>query len=288
MAKKSSFFEDLIDLATALPWKFGVALAVISYFGLHHVATLQNAVPTAPGAFGAHVGKQMYITIASFMQYVIPIAFLLGSALSFSKQKHRFQLIESQSGIDGLRSMSWQDFELLVGEAFRLQGYGVEERGGNAPDGGIDLVLRKDGKKTIVQCKRWKSYSINVSLVRELFGVMAAEQADACIFVTSGTYTIDAVKFAQGKPIQLIDGEMLVRLVQRVQNSGLNAAHASIQNEDPWASGDRLEKEQTIERMTPTCPKCGGVMVRRVARKGSNAGNEFWGCSKFPACRGVR
>lgn len=288
MAKKSSFIEDLIEISAALPWKFGVLLAVISYFGLHHVATMQNAVPTAPGSFGEHVGKQVYITIATFMQYVMPLAFLLGSALSFSKRKHRSQLIEKQSGIESVRAMSWQDFELLVGEAFRLQGYSVEERGGSAPDGGIDLILRKDGKKTLVQCKRWKTYFINVSLVRELFGVMAGEKADACIFVTSGTYTIDAVKFAQGKAIQLIDGEKLVQLVQRVRKSNPKTTQVSGRDADPWASGDQLEKERKIETMAPSCPACGSVMVRRVAKKGSNAGNEFWGCPKFPTCRGVR
>ncbi len=35
------------------------------------------------------------------------------------------------------------------------------------------------------------------------------------------------------------------------------------------------------------CPKCGAPMIRRVASKGSNAGNAFYGCSKYPACRGI-
>ena len=35
------------------------------------------------------------------------------------------------------------------------------------------------------------------------------------------------------------------------------------------------------------CPKCGSTMVLRKVKKGSNAGNEFWGCSKFPKRRGV-
>lgn len=39
---------------------------------------------------------------------------------------------------------------------------------------------------------------------------------------------------------------------------------------------------------TPTCPKCGQAMVLRRARKGANAGQQFWGCSGFPACRTVR
>jgi DNA-binding helix-hairpin-helix protein with protein kinase domain len=37
-----------------------------------------------------------------------------------------------------------------------------------------------------------------------------------------------------------------------------------------------------------TCPKCGSKMVRRVAGRGPNAGKPFWGCSRFPVCRGTR
>lgn len=36
------------------------------------------------------------------------------------------------------------------------------------------------------------------------------------------------------------------------------------------------------------CPKCGAEMVLRTAKKGSNAGNQFRGCSKYPACRATK
>lgn len=39
---------------------------------------------------------------------------------------------------------------------------------------------------------------------------------------------------------------------------------------------------------TPSCPKCGASMVRRTARKGVHAGNKFWGCSRYPSCKGSR
>lgn len=35
----------------------------------------------------------------------------------------------------------------------------------------------------------------------------------------------------------------------------------------------------------PQCPECGGDMVLRTARRGSNAGKQFWGCSNYPQCR---
>ena len=37
----------------------------------------------------------------------------------------------------------------------------------------------------------------------------------------------------------------------------------------------------------PICPKCGSAMLKRSAKKGANAGNEFWGCSRYPGCRGI-
>ena len=43
----------------------------------------------------------------------------------------------------------------------------------------------------------------------------------------------------------------------------------------------------TTPQSQKQCPKCGGTMVLRTARKGQNAGNQFWGCATYPACRGV-
>ena len=45
---------------------------------------------------------------------------------------------------------------------------------------------------------------------------------------------------------------------------------------------DRAEKDG------PVCPKCGNPMVLRTARKGANAGSQFWGCCGYPECKGAR
>ncbi len=44
----------------------------------------------------------------------------------------------------------------------------------------------------------------------------------------------------------------------------------------------------TATSARPSCPRCGSPMVRRTARRGRNAGNQFWGCSRYPACKGTR
>lgn len=175
--------------------------------------------------------------------------------------------------------MAWQDFEALVAEAYRRKGYRVTRRGGEGPDGGVDFELHTKDKRLVAQCKRWKVQAVGVQPIRELYGVMTAEGAQAAIFVTSGRYTPDAINFARNKPIELIDGPALVDVVRGVQSS--SAAPAA----DPPTVSPRVV---TTAEGPMHCPRCGEAMVRRIAKQGAKAGSAFWGCSRFPACRGVR
>ena len=50
-------------------------------------------------------------------------------------------------------------------------------------------------------------------------------------------------------------------------------------------SQPQLDKENM--RNSPKCPKCGSEMVLRTAKSGANQGNQFWGCSNYPQCRGI-
>lgn len=79
--------------------------------------------------------------------------------------------------------MSWQDFELLIGEHFRRGGYSVRETAGGA-DRGVDLILNKDGATYFAQCKQWKAYKVGVKIVRELLGVMFSRGSTGGFVVT--------------------------------------------------------------------------------------------------------
>lgn len=50
---------------------------------------------------------------------------------------------------------------------------------------------------------------------------------------------------------------------------------------------DAVVTKETDSDATIVCPKCGAPMVKRKAAKGTNAGNEFYGCSRYPKCRGI-
>lgn len=43
-----------------------------------------------------------------------------------------------------------------------------------------------------------------------------------------------------------------------------------------------------VDPHAPSCPDCGSPMTKRTAHKGKNAGNQFWGCSRYPDCKGTR
>jgi len=45
-----------------------------------------------------------------------------------------------------------------------------------------------------------------------------------------------------------------------------------------------FEKQESTDK---SCLKCGSEMALRKAKKGKNAGNQFWGCSSYPKCRAV-
>lgn len=263
--RKQSAFKDYIELASYLPWWLGLILAVASYFLIHPFAVMEIA-PLADGKeMGGYLGRHIWKMIASVFQFVIPLVFLFGALISGINKWRRGSIFKQQTGIDSIRELSWYQFELLISEAFRRQGYRVTETE-YGPDGGVDLILHKDDRRLFVQCKHWKVYKINVKPIRELQGVISARGADGGIFVTSGEYTKDALDFARDCNIQLIDGD------------DLDAMFSGISIEDA---------EPTVISERPSCPQCGSRMVKRTAKKGANAGKEFWGCSTFPACKGI-
>ena len=120
--------------------------------------------------------------------------------------------------------------------------------------------MRKNGELTFVQCKHWKSRNVGVKVVRELYGVMTAKKVKKGIVVTFGRFTHDAKEFAKGKPINLIAGNQLLKLISEVQNSSKIAT-------------------QVDENIT--CPKCGGEMVLRVAKKESMPAKSFGDVQNF-------
>ncbi len=153
-----------------------------------------------------------------------------------------------------LRLLSAEEFEWLVGELFRREGWKVEETGRQeSPDGNIDLDLVRAGERKVVQCKRWGSWLVGVDEVRGFAGTLLREglPGSAGIFVTLSDFTKPARSEARATGIALVD------------NRDLN---------------DRIEKARRAE----PCPVCQAAMVFDRSARG------WWLRCIAPGCSGKR
>jgi restriction system protein len=287
--KKTSPAEDLMDLVAMMPWWGGAVLALVFYVVLHGIAGREVVVNTTPGQIHTSVLPTVFKTLASIGQYILPLICLFGAVLSAVRRSKRKALITdvaTSKAWQPLEGITWKEFEVLVGEAFRLQGYQVSENHAGGADGGIDLVLRKGSEKFFVQCKQWKAFSVGVAIVRELYGVMAAERAVGGFVVTSGQFTKDAEEFAKGRNVELIDGPKLMTMIRTAQAARRSSANVP-RPVAPAMPANPIAAPSPVATVS-TCPVCSKAMVKRTAKKGANAGQAFWGCTGYPSCRGTR
>ena len=254
MARRNS---NVFDILILLPWWVSVIVSVTTYIALAFVIpsiTIDNPVLQGVAKALAHFAPY----IAFFLLIPAPI-----SAINTLRKK---KLLDQQTSIHSVRALGWREFEELVAEAYRRKGFTVIENHKAGADGGVDIRLKRDGQTHLVQCKQWKTQKVGVSVIREMYGVMTAEGASSVIVITSGMFTQEAQNFADGKPVDLVDGSQLESLIGQVQSSSKPIPVITSSNH-------------------AHCPRCSSKLILRTAKKGVNAGNQFYGCSSFPKCR---
>jgi restriction system protein len=278
--KRFSATHELFELLIRVPAWVGPVLAVVLFLIFFFLAPLyfrsdgSNALASgmAPVFVFFSKGAAFFVGGSTLLVWIVA---------EFMKRA-RPRLLDSQGSLDDIRHLPWQHFESLVAEAYHRQGYDVEHTGDSSPDGGVDLILCKHGNTILVQCKQWRQRQLGVRMARELLGVVAGEKATSGILVTSGQFTAEARRFAEGNPIELVDGPALAALVADVRRAKADAAAT------PPAAPSPHRSPPAAPQAAPTCPKCGSPMVLRTAGRGPNAGSKFWGCSTYPRCKGTR
>ena len=275
--RRSSAAHDVIGVTSRFPWWAGVVAALVSFIALRLAAGLEVPVPADSKQIGSLVIRQAVRAVAMIGQWVLPALFLVGAAVSYFKQRKRAALygeVARRGKLAPFADMSWQDFERVVGEYFRRRGLSVAETGGGGADGGVDIALARGSDRYLVQCKHWRALRVGVEPVRELYGVIHVRRAAGGFVVTSGTFTDEAKRFAEGREVELIDGAALAGAIRQ------QVAPARIE--------PTLGPLGETANAAPVCPVCKAPMQLRKAGRGASAGQAFWGCSRFPACRGTR
>jgi len=124
--------------------------------------------------------------------------------------------------------MTGREFEVFVDELFRDLGYETELTQ-ESRDGGVDVVARRDdvvGVTTTlyIQCKNHAS-PIGVEVVRAIAGVVPVEDPGgrAAVICPTG-FSTDAMRFAEDRGIQLLDGNRLAELLARASGAGADGS----------------------------------------------------------------
>jgi restriction system protein len=221
MPRKRSIIDDLFRFLLRAHPAIGPVLACMLFL------LIRYAVPFAltPAAGSAPAVNSTANVLIHFTQKAAPFAAALVLFVWAFALLHR--LFDSgQSGavhdLDAIRKLSWQQFESLLADHFRRQGYEVEhDANSTKPDGGIDLRLRRDDQLTLVQCKHWHAWQVGVKPLRELHGLVAAQHAALGILVTSGDFSEAARReFADNRTIRLVDGSALEQMLRGAPGAG--------------------------------------------------------------------
>jgi hypothetical protein len=116
----------------------------------------------------------------------------------------------------GLPGLSFES-ELAV--LYRRLGYQVELTPASG-DKGVDLVLRRDGRTTIVQCKATRK-PVGPNIARELYGTLMEMRADDAILASLAGCTAGVRDFIRDKPIRLLTLDEIVRMQDRTADKTL-------------------------------------------------------------------
>ena len=174
----------------------------------------------------------------------------------------------SRWSLDVIDRMEWKRFEDVCCAFYNEKGIKAATTRMGA-DGGVDIRLYQDPDDAdcctaIVQCKAW-GQPVGVKTMRELRGVMAHEAIERAFFMAPNGFTDNAREFAAINRITLLDGRLILAMIQRLPDD---------------ASRRLLELATEGDWTTPTCPSCGASMTPRQGKHGP-----FWGCSTYPRCR---
>jgi restriction system protein len=111
---------------------------------------------------------------------------------------------------EAVRAMSWTEFRTALCDAYRREGYEVEPI-----EGAADLELRKEWRRALVSCKRWKVGRTGVAPLRDLVKAKEEREAHECMYVAVGDISDNAREFAKKNAVALIGPAELARIMRQ-------------------------------------------------------------------------
>lgn len=198
--------------------------------------------------------------------------------------------------LETIHALSPSAFEDFIANLYRHMGYDVKQTP-YTNDGGKDAYVSKDGVTFLVECKRYAADArIGRPMLQKLYAAMNEEHIKKGIFITTASYTKDALEYGEKYNIQTINGDGLVSLIhQYINPSDMQQDYAipcltcgelirfPLFNGEEYklcSNGHKVNNVLFAKSTCPsTCPRCGRNMVLRTGKYG-----RFYGCTGYPEC----
>ena len=112
-----------------------------------------------------------------------------------------------------------------------------------AGDRGVDIILQRDGKKIIVQCKA-HAKPVGPHIVRDLYGALHDFNADSAVLASLGGFTSGVYEYVMGKPIELIQLADIIEMQKKAfGDPDANAEWADVKLPKKYTSWQQIMQE---------------------------------------------
>lgn|GEM_PF-6642617 len=202
--------------------------------------------------------KMVMVTMLPFLFGLVLIVFVITRVIKARK-------IAKAMVTEDYDTMSGEDFEEFCANILRGNGFINVEVTKASGDHGIDVLGTKDGLKYAIQCKRY-SRPVGNKAVQEAYSGKDIYKADVAVVMSNMDFTPQAIEDARKLKVELWNRDKIYSLQKK----------GKVETPEPSEENDLI------------CPKCGATLVLRTAKKGVNAGSQFYGCSNYPNCKYTR
>lgn len=184
--------NSLFAILLRKPWWISILIAAVVSLAASML------FPKAYAVYGVSAGFPFFVIgiIAAVRQWRAPGTTLIANTLEI------------------VTSMSWRDFADAIEAAYRRDGYEVKRR-----EGGADFEIAKDGRKSVVSCKRWKAANTGTEPLRELLAAAQSCGAHERIYITTGQLSDNARRFADERGIRVVREAGLAELLRGMVRS---------------------------------------------------------------------
>ncbi len=201
---------------------------VISFISL--AVLIAGTILAVKNPLGNSISNALFIsflTLAVVVSFtykgvLAPLAAFLGAGFLLlmpskpeeKKEKTEEEVTESTEELEEIlmESLTPEEFSKLIEDLIKGMG-GKDVKILEISDTGVDMKATLEDRSYVILARRYKG-TISMKLLRRLFERMLEEGADRGMFITTSTFSQNAYRFVEGKPVDMIDGKELKKLLR--------------------------------------------------------------------------